>query len=166
MKRWRAVAVYVFVFVFAAGFVPACFAVDVVGATTAINQAEVNLNSAFMAVAEADGEGAYVENLLGDLEVAGDLLSEAHVAFRSGDYESAGVLATECEQTTDGVVEEASRLQAFAERTRTDTLLFTSFLSGLGLVVLLILGIIGWKVLKERYFERVLEMKPEVEEAR
>jgi hypothetical protein len=166
MKRWRAFIVCAFVLIFVATSVPKCFAVDASDARTAIDQAELSLNSAFVAVSKADAEGAYVGSLIITLEDAGYFLSEANLALRSGNYEIAISLAMKCEGSVEGVVTKADRLGVIAERTTNDTLLFAAFWSGLGLILLLVFGLIVWWVLKERYFEKVLKMKPEVEELR
>ncbi|MCW3997873.1 MAG: hypothetical protein NWF10_04815 [Candidatus Bathyarchaeota archaeon] len=164
MKECRAIAICIVALIFAVGYVPVCFAVDVVEATSAINQAELSLNSAFVAVAEADDAGADVVRLLDKLDVAGDFLSGAHLAFRAGDHESASLLAVECSNSVEGLATDAGWLKADAERTKTNNLLLTAVGSGVGLVLLLVLGIVGWRVFKKRYSERVLEMRPEVEE--
>src|SRR3972149_4144133 len=67
-------------------FVPDCFAVDAVGTNDAIGQAERDLSSAYVAVAEAEDAGADVSLLLNKLEGAGGFLSAAYSAFRAGDY--------------------------------------------------------------------------------
>jgi hypothetical protein len=146
----------------AAWFVPACFAVDAVEANAAIGQAERDLGSAYVAVAEAEGAGADVSVLLNKLEGAGDFLSEAYSAFRVGDYENASVLAMECSNAVEGVAGDAARLKTDAE---SDRLLLSSVGSSVGLVLLLVFGFLGWKLLKRRYFKRTLDMKPQMEEA-
>ena len=165
MKKCQVIIVCIVALILAVEYTPPCFAVDAVEATSAINQAELSLNSAFVAVAKADDAGADVAKLLDKLDAAGDFLSEAHIEFRAGDYEDASLLAVECSSTVEGLATEADLLRAGAERTKTDNLLLTVVGSGAGLVLLLVLGIEGWRVLKKRYFKRSLEMKPEVEEA-
>lgn len=146
-------------------FVPGCFAVDAVEANAIIGQAERDLGSAYVVVAEAEGAGADASVLLGKLGVAGDFLSEAYVAFRAGDYENANVLAMECNRAVEGVAGDAALLKMDAERAESDRLLLSSVGSSVGLVLLLAFGFLGWKLLKKRYFRRVLDMKPRMEEA-
>ena len=145
--------------------VPACFAVDIVEASSAISQAERDLGSAYVAVAEAEGVGADVSVLLNKLGSAGDFLSKAYVALRAGDYGNASMLAMECSHAVDGVAGDAARLKADADRARNDRLPLTVTESGVGLVLLLVLGFLGWKLLKRWYFRRALDMKPQVEGA-
>jgi hypothetical protein len=163
-KSCRSIAVCLTVsMLLAVWFVPACFAVDAVEASGAISQAERDLGSAYVVVAEAESAGADVSVLLNKLGSAGDFLSEAYVAFRAGDYGNASVLAMECSRAVEGVVGDATRLKADAERAHSDRLLLTVTESGVGLILLLVLGFSGWRFLKRRYYGRVLDTKPQVE---
>ena len=165
-KGCRSVFVCLTVFMLlAVWLVPCCFAVDAVEADAAIGQAERDLGSAYVAVAEAEGAGADVSVLLNKLEGAGGFLSAAYSAFRAGDYENASVLAMDCNRAVEGVAGDAALLKTDAERAESDRLLLSSVGSSVGLVLLLAFGFLGWKFLKQRYFKRTLDMKPQVEEA-
>ena len=144
-------------------FIPACFAVSSDEASDAIKQADRDLGSAFVAVAEAEGAGADVSVFLSKLGSAGDFLSEAYVAFRARDYGNASLFAMECSNAVESVARDGARLKADAEREHSDRLLLTAAWSGVGLVLLLVLGFFGWKFLKRWYFRRILGMKPQVE---
>jgi hypothetical protein len=152
MNRCQTIVFFIVVLIFVSGL----------EAKDTIDQAEANLNSAFVAVAQAEDAGADVTRLLERLEAAGNFLSEAHIAFKSGDYEAANQLAVECGNTIDGVANEAEQAKIIAERAGTDSLLFTAFWSGFCLILLVVLGIVVWIILKNRYFDLVLEMRPEV----
>jgi hypothetical protein len=163
-KGYRGVVVCLIVaMLLAVWLVPACFAVDAVEASGAISQAERDLGSAYAAVAEAEGAGADVSVLLNKLGSAGDFLSEAYAAFRTGDYANASALAMECSSAIEGVAGDAARLKSDAEAARSNGLLFAVVESGVGLVLLVVFGFLGWKLLKRRYFKQVLGMKPQVE---
>jgi hypothetical protein len=165
-KGYRGVAVCLIVaMLLAVWFVPACFAVDAVEASSALGQAERDLGSAYVVVAEAEGAGADVSVLLNKLGSAGDFLSKAYVAFRAGDYGNASLLALECSHAVEGVAGDAAGLKANAEGAHSDGLLSAVAESGVGLVLLLVLGFLGWNFLKRWYFRRVLDMKPQVEGA-
>jgi hypothetical protein len=146
-------------------FVPACFAVDAVEASGAVGQAERDLDSAFVAVSKAEDAGADVSALLNKLGSAGDFLSEAYAAFKTGDYVNANALAAQCSSAINGVADDAARLKTDAEAARSSGLLFAVVGSGVGLVLLVVFGFLGWRLLRRRYFEQTLEMKPEVEGA-
>ena len=146
-------------------FVPGCFAVNAAEANTVIGQAERDLDSAYVAVAEAEGAGADVSALLSKLGGAGDFLSAAYAAFRTGNYTDAAELAMDCSTAVERVVRDSAGLEADAEAARGNSLLFAVVVSLVGLVLLVVLGFLGWKLLKRRYFKQVLDMKPQVEEA-
>ena len=163
-KSCRSIAVCLTVsMLLAVWLVPACFAVDAVEANTAIGQAERDLGSAYAVVAEAEGAGADVSVLLNKLGSAGDFLSEAYAAFRTGDYADANALAMECSSAVEGVADDAARLKTDAEAARSNRLLFAVVGSSVGLVLLVVFGFLGWKLLKRRYFKQVLGMKPQME---
>jgi hypothetical protein len=146
-----------------AQFTPSCFAVSFDEASEAINQADRDLRSAFSAVAGAEVAGADVSVLLGELESAGDFLSEAFVAFRTGDYENASLFAMECRNIVEGISEDGLRLKANAESAQRNKFFLTAAGSGVGLVLLLVFGYLGWRFLKRWYFRRLLSMIPQVE---
>ena len=163
----RSVVICLIVLVLLAGlFVPGCFAVDAVEASGAISEAEHDLSSAYVVVAEAQDAGADVSALLNKLGSAGTFLSEAYVTFRVGGYENASVLAKDCSNAVEGVAGDAARLKTDAERARSDSLFLAVAESGVGLILLLIFGFLGWKLLKRWYFKRALDMKPQLEETR
>lgn len=162
-KVCHVVAICIVIAVLAVGYIPESFAVSAVEADDAINNAELNLNSAFIAVAHANDAGANVTRFLEKLDLAVDLLSEAHLAFRAGDYEAASLTAVKCSNAVDGIVAEANQLTADAERKEANDLILTVAESGIGLVLLFFISVIFWDILKKRNFARVLEMRPEVE---
>lgn len=143
---------------------PACFAVDAFEATNSINQAELDLNLAFVAVAEADAAGADISEMLDNLDNAVDSLSEAKFAYRSDNYAVSSLLAMEVSNAVEEIAFDADYLRVEAEKTESALFVWTGLGSGIGLFLLLVLGFVGWSVLKKRYSEQVLEMKPKVEE--
>lgn len=146
-------------------YVPCCCAVDSAEAISVLNQAEDDLGSAFVAVSEAEVAGADVSALLSKLSNAGDTLSEGYAAFRIADYEGAFALANECGAAIKGIVSEAVQLKADAENAKMDRLVFAGVASGVGLLLLVVLGFLGWRLLKRWYYRRVLDMKPELVDA-
>lgn len=166
MKRIHIIVFYIVALFLVTGCVPACFAVDVVEATEAVNQAESSLNLAFEAVSDAHDSGANIKGLLENLIVAGDFLSEAQIALRSGDYETAISFAAECDDAVEDLAAEANHTMINAERENNDLIILTVAGSGIGLIILLILSLIGWKLLRKRYHQRVLGMKPELRNQR
>ncbi len=155
-------SVALFLFVIMLG--PVCFAVSADAAGSALDQAERDLSSAFVAVADAGDSGADVAGLLERLSVAGDYLSGARVAYRVGDYERAYSDSVACSSTLDGVVSDAMQLQASAENERSEGMLLAVVGSGVGLVLLSVLGLLGWRYLSKWYLRRAMDLKPVVED--
>ncbi|MEM4713773.1 MAG: hypothetical protein QXQ61_04400 [Candidatus Bathyarchaeia archaeon] len=141
----------------------ACFAAEQEEANQAITKAENDLALAYTAVAEANSAGADVSQLLAKLEFAGALLAEAQNAYRRGDFGKAFLLATNCSDAVNNVVQEATALKTETEENKKQQLLFTAGVSSAFLSILFVSSLFGWRLLKRLYLERVLEMKPEVE---
>ena len=130
-------------------------------AAARIAQADDSVRQAFVAVSDAAGAGANVSGLVSRLNGAGGLLVQANTAYRVGDYENATVFAGECISSVDGVVQEASDLKATAESDRLSQLGWGASFSSVGLSLLFVVGLFGWRFVRNRYFGSVLELKPE-----
>ena len=165
MFKFKIAACLVLMLLVFSWFVHACFAVDRAVAEEALVDAESSLASAYVAVAGAEEAGANVSELIVKLEAAGNLLAEANNSYMLGDYDEAYSYAVNCSDTVEGLASEASGLKLNAERAYGEGLRLTAALSSGGLIVLFVLSLYFWKFLKERYFKRVLKMKPEVGKA-
>jgi hypothetical protein len=143
--------------------IPIGLAVNSDEASEAIGQADRNLGSAYVAVVEAERAGANTSSLLTKLQLAENLLSEANIAFRIGDYNKSSSFAVECTQAINGVAEEGARLKLDAERDQVNNFILIAVLSVVGVVLVLILGLLGWQYIKRVYFKRILSTKPHVE---
>jgi hypothetical protein len=151
MNKCHVVAIFTIELIIAATLMNVCLAIEPVEVNSAIDQAEIALTSASVAVDRAYSAGADISELLNKLSIAGDLLSEADMALRAGNYETANLLAIKSENALDGIASNANQLKADAEKTKTNTLLLTVAGSSVGLVLLVVLGIIGWWFLRKRY---------------
>jgi len=163
MEKRRIFAVILFALILSVNYVLPCFAVNFIEANSIINQAELELNSAFVQVAEAQDAGADAEKLVTKLNIASDFLSQAHLAIRVDDYESASSFATECIETIEGVNIEASKLKIDAQRNQSNIIFLNFIGSAVGLIFLLILGFFCWKGLKKWYFRKILDKTPKME---
>lgn len=143
-------------------FIQGCSAIDQSVADEALVNAENVLASAYVAVAEAENAGVNISEFLVRLEVAGKLLADANNTYRIGDYDKAYLYAINCSDTVSGIVFEALILKSEAEELYSRNLLLAGAFSSFSLSVLLVLSLFGWRFLKNRYFKRVLGMKPEV----
>lgn len=137
------------------------FAYDGDEAAARIAQADDSVRQAFVAVSDAAGAGANVSGLVSRLNVAGGLLAQAGYAYGVGDYGNATVFAGQCVSSVDGVVQEAGVLRAAADSDRLSQLGLTASFSSVGLSLLFVLGLFGWRFVRNRYFESALGLKPE-----
>lgn len=164
MKIYDVLANFILAILLLGCFANACFAISPSDAEEALRKAEENLASAYMYVAEAERAGANISELLARLVYAGGLLAEAKNSNSLGDYEKAYSLAINCSSALNNVASEASDLKLKAEEAYGERLMFTAGISSAGLSVLFVLSLFGWRFLRKRYVERVLKMKPIVED--
>ena len=143
-------------------FAHLCFADK---AEKALIDAEHDLASAYVAVAEAEKAGANVSRLLVKVEFTGNLLADAYNAYRTYDYDKAYLCAINCSDSGDGIVYAASSLKLEAEEAYSTRLFITAAISSAVLSVLFVLSLFGWKYFKNKYLKRVFGMKPEVVKA-
>jgi len=162
MVKHKSFVCFMFILMFSL-FAHVCFA-DKVEAEKALVDAENDLASAYVSVAEAEKAGADVSGLLVKLEFAGALLVEAYNINGTGDYDKAYWFAVNCSESVNEIVGEALSLKLEAENAYSGRLFMTAALSSVALCVLFVLGLFGWRFLKRRYLRRVLRMKPEVRE--
>jgi hypothetical protein len=120
------------------------------------------LDSAYVAVLDAEEAGANVTGLLVRLSVGGEYLAEAHNWYRSGAFENASRFIGFCQEVIGDVGSEAVGLREEAERLAREDVLVRVFGSSVGVVVVLVLGFFVWGIFKRRYRKRLLGFKPEV----
>lgn len=139
-----------------------CLAVSEGEAELKIGEAEVIVSSAYVAVLEAEKSGADVSGLLINLTYAGDFLAEAYTLYRKGDLDGALDHADLSVRSVDGLVGEAGQLKALAMDENKERVFQTVSGSGVAVVVIVLGSVVVWLVLRRRYFENVVKMKPEV----
>lgn len=131
-------------------------------ASSAVEGADSALRQAFLAVLEAERAGVNVSGLLVKLDSAGRFLAEAQICYRNGDFGGAVYNANLSAQSVEGLVEEAEQLKALATTEYRQRSFQTVATSSLAVVVIVLGFFVGWLLFKQRYFEEVLKMKPEV----
>jgi len=131
-------------------------------ATTNIERAENALVSAYQVVLEAEQVGADVSVLLAELNVAGEFLAEARMAYRLGDFDNATSYADLGRYIGEGVEVWADELRLKAYGPRVMVFWLTMSGSLVGVVVVGFGSFWGWRAFKRRYYRRVLKMKPGV----
>lgn len=131
-------------------------------AVSAVDKAEVAAASAYEAVLDAEEGGANVLGLLGELNVAGVYLAEAHVWLRLGNFDEAARFADLCYDAAEDVRNEACGLKNDEHGFWVTDSVVTIFSSLVGVVIVGFLGFVVWRVFNRRYRKRVLGLRPEV----
>jgi len=144
-------------------FVSGVFGVDGAdGAASAVYRAEVAVVSAYEAVLDAEEVGADVSGLLAELNVAGGYLAEAHVWFGLWDFDNATRFADLCYYSVEDVRSKAVELKNEAHSLWVTDSVVRMVWSLIGVVVVVFLGFVVWRVFKRRYHRRILGLRPEV----
>jgi len=137
---------------------PFVYGVD--DASSKLAQADNAVTQAFVAVEAAQEAGANVSALLKEVNDANAVLAEAHTASRSGDNETASLKSDQAFNTVQNVFSEAESLERSAKYDSQARLVWTALLSSLGLSLLFVACLFGWRYLKKRYVRQALEMQP------
>ncbi len=111
---------------------------------------------------EAEQSGGNVSGLLARLNEAGQLLSQARVSYRVGDFDGAVGFANLCSEIGMGVQVEAYGFRSLASEGAVQRFRWTMIGSILGVTIIFGASFLGWRVFRRRYYQRVLRMKPEV----
>lgn len=151
----------VFILVFS-WFTRACFAVEKADAEEALIDAENILSSVYVAVLDVEKSGGNVSGLLVKLDSGGRFLAEGQMCYRHGDFDGAVYYADLSVRNVTGLVEEAGQLEALAVSGCNERLFQTMAASVTAVGVIVLGSVVGWRIFKRRYFEKVLKMKPEV----
>ena len=130
-------------------------------AASRIDEAELAVNSAYVKVLEAEEKGADVSALLVKLNSGAGNLSEAQMRFRNGDFEGAVYYADLSVQSVEGLIEEAEQFKVLASDQYREKSFLTVTTSFVAIVVIILGDVICWQLFKQRYFQKVLRMKPE-----
>jgi hypothetical protein len=131
-------------------------------ASVNIDQAESAVRRAFNATLEAESAGANVSRLLVELDGAGELLSMAEMAYRTGNQTEAAAEADAAISAASGIEAEASGLKsaALAEgQSVFQTDLVFSLVGAGGFLVVLCFA---WVWFRRVYVRRLLRLRPEV----
>ncbi len=114
--------------------------------STAISSAQINLQNCYESVKQAQAAGANVDSLMVTLNQAAGLLTQAQLAYASGDYGSANNYASQSQSALAGVSSQADSLKANAQNVHTENSVIF-LLSILGSLAILCLGLIAFAVL-------------------
>jgi len=137
-------------------------AVDEDVVTLGLADAEEALGSAYGAVLDAEEAGANVSGLLDRLNLGGEYLAEAYVWYRLGASENASRFAGLCREVVGDVRGEAVGLKSEAHGWWVLDVLVRIIWSVGGVIVVVVVGFVVWRVFRKRYLKRVLGSRPEV----
>lgn len=165
--RWplsvsRILLIFTVLFVLVVSVIVVDCLADAEEAGLAVERAEGVVVSAYRVVLEAEGAGANVSGLLVRLNRAGELLAQASVSYRAGDFDGAVRFADLCSEIGEGVSSEAEALKNLAVVQGDQRFRWTIITSFLGVAIIVCATFMGWHIFKLRYYRRVSEMKPEV----
>jgi len=161
--RLRFLSAIVLLFVLSSILMVSVFAVnDREAAVSIIGEAEQSVARAYEAVLDAEGVGANVSGLLVRLNAGAWLLSEASMAFEAGDFEEAIRFSELASEVGGEVLGEAEGLEVEARDAGVGRLRWSVVGSVLGVLVVVCVGLLGYRVFKRRYYRRLLKMRPRV----
>jgi cellobiose-specific phosphotransferase system component IIC len=122
---------------------------DQAGAQAAISQAQSNLLNCYKLADQAEAAGANVTSLTDSFNNASNLLSQAQLAYASGDYDAASSYASQSQSSLSGFSTQATALKDSAENNASQSLL-VAILSAIISIVVLCGGIGAYVVLNRK----------------
>ncbi len=143
-------------------FIPLSKAQSELDVSMDLVEAEENLVLAYNSVLDAEKAGANVSDLLSQLNAGAQYLNQAYSNFDTGDFEAVVYFSNLCIETIDGVSEQAILLMDEAVQLQSSNLLIQIFGSIIGMAVVIVGGVIFWRIFKRYYMDGISELKPEV----
>jgi len=131
-------------------------------AASDLTNAEEAVASAFEVVLDAEQSGANVSGLLVRLNEAGGFLAQANMSYSAGNFEEVAQLAHLSQSIAEEVKGEAYELKNLAQSENLRLMSFTMMGSIVGVVLVVLGSVWGWRAFRRSYYRRVLKMKPEV----
>jgi len=107
------------------------------------------ISNCYTAVKEAEAEGATVSVLIGTLNVAGQLLTQAELAYSAKDYVSVANFASKSKDSLSGFNNLAVSLKETAAQNR-NTGLFTNYVLGIAALAVFCAGLVSWVFLSKK----------------
>ena len=122
--------------------------------TTAISSAKNEILNCYNAAKEAEAAGANIKILVGTLNEAGSLLSQADLAYATNDFDVAFKSAVQSQNSLNGFIAEANTLQETAIQYRNQDFLINFVGSIVGTVAVILVGLAVWFFLKKNEISR------------
>jgi len=163
MGSWlKFLVVSVFLFLLVPFAVPWVSATNGDAVPLEVAEAEEALVSAYDVVLEAEESGANVSGLLDKLTVGGEYLAEAYVWVRLGNSENTNRLAGLCHDVAEDVQSDAVELRDETKGSWMSETVVVMLGSVVGVILVVGLCFVGWRVFRRHYRKTVLGLRPEV----
>ena len=120
-------------------------------AAAAISSAENTILNCYNAAKEAEAAGADITVILGTLNEAGSLLSQAELAYAASNFDTALNLAAQSQSTLNNFISEAHTSQETAMQQQNQDFLINVVFPTLGAFAVIAAGIAAWLFLKRKY---------------
>lgn len=120
-------------------------------ATVVISSAQNTLVNCYDAAKQAEAAGANITVLMGPLNEAASLLSQAEYAYSISDFDTAVNFATQSQSSLSNVIEDANALQVTASQQQYQDFLINVVGSILGTFAVIVAGFAAWIFLKKRH---------------
>jgi len=124
---------------------------DQAGAASAIASAKNTIVTCYSAVKDAEAAGANITVLVGTLNEAGLLLSQAEFAYDASDFDTAFNLASQSQNTLANLAGEANILRDTATQQQNQDFLINVAGSIIGAFLVIVAGFVVWFLLKRKY---------------
>jgi hypothetical protein len=120
-------------------------------AAIAISSAQSTIVNCYDAAKAAEATGANITGLVGTLNEAGSLLSQAQLAYSQGDFDAAATYAVESQNKLNNFVAQANILGEAAWQQGNQDFLINFVGSIVGAFAVVIVGFVVWFFLKSKY---------------
>jgi len=121
-------------------------------ASAAISSAKNTIANCYTAAKEAEAAGANITVIVGTLNEAGSLLSQAELAYAANDFDTALNLATQSQNRLNNFVGGANTLRETAVQQQTQDFLINVVGSTIGTFAVIIASFAVWRFLKKKYY--------------
>jgi VanZ family protein len=120
-------------------------------AAAALSSAQNTISSCYSSARIAESKGANITALTDTLNQAGLLLSQAELAYSSGNFDAAANYAVQSQNKLANFVAQADDLAQTAAQKRNSDFLFNVLGSSVGAVTVVVVGVTLWVLLERRY---------------
>jgi len=143
------IAIVIFLILFVTVVVSPVWA-EQADSATAISSAKNTILNCYSAIKETEAAGANITVLMGTINEAGSLLSQAELAYAANDFDAALNLAIQSQNRLSNFIGEANTLREIAVQQQNQDFLINVVGSIVGTFVVIIAGFAVWRFLKKK----------------